>query len=115
MVKAFHKAGAAILLLAVGVAGCGGAAGVRQAAPTARERANAARAEAVEGARTSFLAAKAAGGEYSDPYRYHMAKEYLDLAEHELNGGDIHGVIDLAEKSKNYSAALVGKTQGGAK
>jgi hypothetical protein len=115
MAKACHMAGAALLLLAATVAGCTGAAGVRQTPPTARERANAARAEAVESARTSFLAAKAAGGEYADPYRYHMAKEYLDLAEYELNAGDTKGVIDLAEKSKSYSAALVGKTGGGAK
>lgn len=115
MTKFRYASGAALLVLAVVVAGCGGGAGVRQASPTMRERATSARAEAVESARTSFLAAKAAGGEYADPYRYHMAKEYLDLAEHELNGGDTQGVIDLAEKSKSYSAGLVGKTGGGAK
>ncbi|RJP25524.1 MAG: hypothetical protein C4529_00660 [Deltaproteobacteria bacterium] len=114
MPKTFRVAGAALLLVAVAATGCG-AAELRQTSPTARERANAERAAAVESARASFLAAKAAGGEYADPYRYYMAKEYLDLAEHELNGGDTKGVIDLAEKSKIHSSALVGKSGGGKK
>ena len=62
------------------VAGCSGAAGFRQGAPAARERANAARAEAVKSAQASFLAAEAVGGEYSHPYPYYTAKEYLELA-----------------------------------
>ena len=115
MAKACHVAGALLLLLAVTMAGCGGATGVRQDPPTARALANAARAEAVRDARASFLAASASGGEYSDPYRYYMAKEYLELAEEELNAGDTRGVVDFAEKSKKYSAALVGKSGGATK
>lgn len=115
MAKACHVAGALLLLLAVTMAGCGGAAGVRKEAPTARAIANAERAEAVKDARASFLAAGASGGEYSDPYRYYMAKEYLELAEDELKAGDTKGVIAFAEKSKKYSAVLVGNPGGAAK
>jgi len=104
MGKTCHVAGVLCVLI---VAGCSGAAGFRQGAPTARERAYAARAEAVESARASFRAAAAVGGEYSDPYSYYMAKAYLDLAADELKGGDIRGVIDFAEKSESYSVVLI--------
>lgn len=115
MAKSCHVAGVFFLLLAVTVAGCGGAAGFRQGAPTERERAYAARVEAVKRAAASFRAAEAVGGEYSDPYSYYMAKEYLDLAEHELKSGDIRGVIAFAEKSESHSAALIRQAGGVAK
>lgn len=114
MAKSCHLAGALLLLLAAVASGCGSGA-VRQTpsaagAPAVPNRAE--REEAVRSARESFLAAEAAGGEYADPYSYYMAKEYLELAEEELNGGDIRGVIVFSEKSRRHSAALAGAAEG---
>jgi hypothetical protein len=75
----------------------------------------AARTEAVENARISFRAAKAAGCETAAPFEYYMAQEYLHLAEHELAGGDKDGVFEFAEKSKAHSAKAIEIAKGGTK
>jgi len=87
----------------------------RQTTQTPLQRAMAARTEAVENARISFRAAKAAGCETAAPFEYYMAQEYLQLAEHELAGGDKDGVFEFAEKSKVHSAKAIEIAKGGTK
>jgi len=72
----------------------------------------AARTEAVENARISLQAAKAAGCEFAAPFEYYMAQEYLELAEHELGGGDRQGVIEFAGKSKTHSIKAIEMAKG---
>jgi len=86
--------------------------GTRQTMETPRQRAMAARIQAVESARATFLAAKAAGCETAAPFEYYMAQEYLQLAEHELAGGDKDGVAEFAEKSKDHSTAAIEMAKG---
>jgi hypothetical protein len=95
------------------LAGCAGMTETRQTAETPRQRALAMRTEAVGRARTSFLAAKAAGCETAAPFEYYMAQEYLQLAEHELAGGDKDGVVEFAEKSKAHSTKAIEMAKGG--
>jgi len=75
----------------------------------------AARAGAVENARISFQAAKAAGCEIAAPFEYYMAQEYLQLAEHELAGGDKDGVVEFAKKSKAHSTKAIEMAKRGPK
>jgi hypothetical protein len=81
-------------------AGCAETTGTRQTMETPLQRAMAVRTQAVENARASFLAAKAAGCEVAAPFEYYMAQEYLQLAEAELAEGDKNHVVGIAEKSK---------------
>jgi len=95
--------------------GCAGITETRQTIETPRQRAMAVRTQAVENARISFLAAKAAGCETAAPFEYYMAEEYLRLAEHELAGGDKDGVVEFAEKSKAHSTKAIEMAKGGSK
>jgi len=92
---------AAILGMLGGCAGLTAPSG--QAAVTPSERERAARAAAVERARNMFDQAKAAGGELAAPFEFYLAEEYLNLAIHELSGGDKDGVIAFAEQSAIHS------------
>jgi hypothetical protein len=87
--------------------------GMRQTMETPRQRAMAARIHAVENARASLHEAKAAGCETAAPFEYYMAQEYLQLAEHELAGGDRDGVAEFAEKSKANSTKAIEMARGG--
>jgi hypothetical protein len=100
-------------LLLGALAGCAGMEGSRQTMETPRQRAMAARYHAVENARISFVAARAAGCETAAPFEYYMAQEYLQLAEHELAEGDKIGVIEFAEKSKAHSSKAIETAKGG--
>ena len=104
-----------IPLLLGALSGCTGFMETRQTTETPRRRAMAARTEAVENARISLQAAKAAGCEFAAPFEYYMAQEYLQLAEHELAGGDKDGVFEFAEKSKVHSAKAIEIAKGGTK
>jgi hypothetical protein len=92
--------------------GCTGMMEARQAVETPRQRALAARTEAVEKARTSLRAATAAGCEFAAPFEYYMAQEYFQLAEHELNGGDKDGVVEFADKSNAHSIKAIELAKG---
>lgn len=83
-----------------------------QTAESPRQRAMAARAAAVERARLSLQAAKAEGCEFAAPFEYYMAQEYLQLAEHELAGGDKEGVVEFAEKSSAHSIKAIETAKG---
>jgi hypothetical protein len=89
------------------LAGCAGMTDARQTPDTPQQRALAMRAQAVENARISFKAAKAAGAEASAPFEYYMAQEYLQLAEKELAEGDKNHVIVFAENSRAHSAKAI--------
>lgn len=97
------------------LAGCAGMTETQQTMVTPGQRAMAARTEAVENARISFQAAKAAGCEIAAPFEYYMAQEYLQLAEEELAGGDKVGVLEFAEKSKAHSTQAIQMAKGGTK
>ena len=73
------------------------------------------RTKAVENARVSFQAAKAAGCEIAAPFEYYMAQEYLQLAERELAEGDKNHVAGFAEKSKAHSTKAMEMAKGGIK
>ncbi|MHB1011716.1 MAG: DUF4398 domain-containing protein [Desulfobacteria bacterium] len=102
------------LFLAV-FGGCAGMTETRQTIETPRQRAMAAKIQAVENARISFKAAKAAGAETAAPFEYYMAQEYLQLAEHELAEGDKNHVVGFAEKSNAHSAKAIELAKGGIK
>jgi hypothetical protein len=97
------------------LAGCAGIPDPRQSVETPQQRAQAARAQAVEHARATFLAAKAAGCEVAAPFEYYMAQEYLRLAESELVEGDRNHVVGIAEKSKAHSTKALEMAKGGIK
>jgi hypothetical protein len=97
------------------LAGCAGMTGTRQTMETPQQRAMAARTQAVENARISFKAAKAAGAETSAPFEYYMAQEYLQLAERELAEGDRNHVVGFAEKSETHSTKAIEMAKGGIK
>jgi hypothetical protein len=99
-----------LLLAALG--GCAGLTETRQTIETPRQRALAARTRAVESARGSFHAAKAAGCETAAPFEYYMAQEYLQLAEEELASGDKDGVVEFAEKSRVHSTKAIELAKG---
>lgn len=99
-------------LFIAGLGGCSGITGTAVTTESPRQLAMAARAEAVERARTSLKAATAAGCEFSAPFEYYMAQEYLQLAEHELAGGDKDGVAEFAEKSKAHSTRAIELAKG---
>lgn len=100
-------------LLLVALAGCAGMMETRQTKETPLQQAMAVRTKAVENARITFQAAKAAGCETAAPFEYYMAQEYLHLAEHELAGGDKEGVVEFAEKSKAHSTKAIEMAKGG--
>ena len=104
-----------IFLFLAALEGCAGMTGTRQTMETPRQRAMAARTQAVENARASFLAAKAAGCEVAAPFEYYMAQEYLRLAETELAEGDRNHVVGIAEKSKAHSTKAIELAKGGTK
>jgi len=81
-------------------------------APTAPRMA---RIQAVEEARAAFERATSVGAEYKAPYEYAMAKEYLELAQHELKEGDRIGIHEFSAKAVAYSNMAIEKTSGGAK
>jgi hypothetical protein len=95
--------------------GCAGMTETRQTMETPRQRAMAVRTQAVESARGSFHAAKAAGCETAAPFEYYMAREYLQLAEEELASGDKDGVVEFTEKSKAHSTKAIEMAKGGTK
>ncbi|MFA6147573.1 MAG: DUF4398 domain-containing protein [bacterium] len=99
-------------LLLGALAGCTGMTETRQAMETPRPSAMAARTRAVENARVALQAAKAAGCEFAAPFEYYMAEEYLQLAEHELGGGDKDGVVGFAEKSSAHSIKAIEIAKG---
>jgi hypothetical protein len=101
-----------IPLLLGALGGCAGMTETRQTMQTPLQRAMAARTQAVENARISFLEAKAAGCESAAPFEYYMAQEYLQLAEEELASGDKHGVAEFAGKSKAHSAKAIEIAKG---
>ena len=92
--------------------GCAEFMGTGPTAESPRQRAMAERTAAVERARLSLQAAKAAGCEFAAPFEYYMAQEYLQLAEHELAGGDKEGVVEFAEKSKGHSIKAIEIAKG---
>lgn len=94
------------------LAGCAGITGTEPTAESPRQRAMAMRTAAVQRARISLQAANAAGGEFAAPFEYYMAQEYLQLAEHELAGGDRDSVVGFAEKSKAHSAKAIEMAKG---
>ena len=94
------------------LAGCAGITGTEPTAGSPRQRAMAARTEAVEKARISLRAATAAGCEFAAPFEYYMAQEYFQLAEHELAGGDKDGVVGFAEKSNAHSIRAIEMAKG---
>jgi len=94
------------------LSGCAGITGTEQTAESPRQRAMAMRAEAVQRARISLQAAKAAGCEITAPFEYYMAQEYFQLAEHELAGGDKEGVVEFAEKSKAHAIRAIEMAKG---
>lgn len=102
-------------LFLAALAGCAGMTGTRQSTETPLQRAMAARTQAVENARISFRAAKAAGCETAAPFEYYMAQEYLQLAEEELASGDKDGVAEFAAKSKAHSTEAIEMAKGGTK
>jgi hypothetical protein len=102
------------LVLAV-LGGCAGMTEPRQTMETPQQRAMAARSQAVENARISFRAAKAAGAETAAPFEYFMAQEYLQLAERELAEGDKNHVVGFAEKSEAHSTKAIELAKGGIK
>ena len=104
-----------IPLLLGALGGCAGLTDNRPPPDSPRQRAMAARVEAVGDARSSLEAAKTAGCELSASYEYYMAKEYLTLAERELVEGDPVGALEFAGKSKTHSAKAIETTKGGAK
>jgi hypothetical protein len=104
-----------IPLLLGALGGCAGITGTEPAADSPRQRAMAMRAEAIQRARISLQAATAAGCEFAAPFEYYMAQEYLQLAEHELAGGDRDGVIGFAEKSKAHAIRAIEMAKGGKK
>jgi hypothetical protein len=69
----------------------------------------------VESARDAFERAKEAGAESASPYEYYMAKEYLELAQDELKGGDRIGVHRFSSKSEQFSSLAIEKSSGGDK
>ena len=99
-------------LFLAALAGCSGMAGTRQSTETPLQRAMAARSQAVENARISFQAAKAAGCETAAPFEYYMAQEYLQLAQEELASGDKDGVTEFAAKSKAHSTKALEMAKG---
>lgn len=102
-------------LLLGALAGCAGMEGTRQTTATPLQQAMAVRIQAVENARASFQAAKAAGCEVAAPFEYFMAQEYLQLAERELAEGDKNHVVGFAEKSKANSVKAIEMAKGGIK
>jgi len=92
--------------------GCAGITGTEPTADSPRQRAMAMRTDAVQRARISLQAAKAAGCEFAAPFEYYMAQEYLQLAEHELSGGDKDGVVGFAEKSNAHSTRAIEMAKG---
>ena len=97
------------------LAGCAGMTETGQSMETPLQRAMAVRTMAVENARTSFQAAKAAGCEVAAPFEYYMAQEYLQLAERELAEGDKNHVVGFAEKSNAHSIRAIELAKGGTK
>jgi hypothetical protein len=93
--------------------GCTGMTEMRPTTETPLQRAMAARTQAVENARASFRAAKAAGCEVAAPFEYYMAQEYLQLAEKELAEGDKNHVVGFAENSKTHSTKAIELAKGG--
>jgi len=104
-----------IPLLLGTLSGCAGITDPRQSVDTPLQRALAARTQAVENARASFLAAKASGCEVAAPFEYYMAQEYLRLAEKELAEGDKQHVFLFAENSKTHSTNALEMAKGGTK
>jgi hypothetical protein len=102
-----------LFLAALG--GCAGMKETRQTTETPRQRTMAMRTDAVEKARVSFRAAKAAGCETAAPFEYYMAQEYLLLAEEELGSGDQVGVFEFSEKSRDHSTKAIEIAKGGSK
>ena len=97
-------AGALLILLLSGVSGgCAEFMGTAQTVETPLQKAMAERAAAVDKARAALRDSKAQGGETAAPFEYYMAQEYLQLAEHELGGGDKNGVVEFAEKSRVHA------------
>jgi len=106
-------AGAVLIPLLLGMlGGCAEFMGTGPTAESPLQRAMAARTAAVEKARLSLQAAKAEGCEFAAPFEYYMAQEYLQLAEHELAGGDKEGVVEFAEKSKVHSIKAIEMAKG---
>lgn len=102
-----------LISLVLGALGaCSGIMGTGPVADSPRQHAMAARTAAVERARVSLQAAKAAGCESAAPFEYYMAQEYFQLAEHELAGGDKEGVIEIAEKSNIHSVKAIEMAKG---
>jgi hypothetical protein len=97
------------------LSGCAEFTGTGQTAESPRQRAMAARTAAVERARLSLQAAKSEGCEFAAPFEYYMAQEYLQLAEHELAGGDKDGVVEFAEKSSVHAIKAIETAKGGKK
>jgi hypothetical protein len=89
--------------------------GPRSESRSPRKRAFEERKKAVENARSAFEKAKEAGAEYSSPYEYYMAQEYLELAHDELKEGDVIGVHRFAAESEQYSALAIRKSSGSEK
>ncbi len=105
--------GVLLILLSLGaLGGCAEFLGAAPGADSPRQRAMAMRSEAIHRARVSLQAAKAAGGEFTAPFEYYMAQEYLQLAEHEMAGGDKEGVIGFAEKSTAHSTKAIEMAKG---
>jgi hypothetical protein len=104
-----------LFLLIGALAGCAGMTDARQTAETPQQRAQATRTQAVENARISFKAAKAAGSETAAPFEYYMAQEYLQLAEKELAEGDKNHVIVFAENSRAHSTKAIELSKEGPK
>ena len=92
--------------------GCAGITGTEPNAESPRQRAMAKRTDAVQRARISLQAAKAAGCEFAAPFEYYMAQEYFQLAEHELAGGDKDGVVGFAEKSNAHAIRAIEMAKG---
>lgn len=101
-----------IPLLLGALGGCAEFMGAGPTADTPLQRAMASRTAAVERARMSLQAARTEGCEFAAPFEYYMAQEYLQLAEHELAGGDKEGVVEFAEKSNDHSVKAIEIAKG---
>jgi len=70
---------------------------------------------AIQSARAQLEKAKDAGAEWSAPYEYHAADEYLNKASAEAYEGDWKASNAFTEQSKKYSAEALQAAGGGAK
>jgi len=72
-------------------------------------------ANALQNARNSLDAAKAAGAESKAPFEYYAAEAYLGKAGHQAEKGDNRQADIFTKQSQDYSAKALALAGGGAK